>query len=98
MVVFISELLNWQLVNSNWLIVELLIVGPISNISTGYRVLSGICIGIGGIGIGGIGIGIIRGIGNRQSAASAIGNRQSAIGSIDMKSLPLRILFSGGNM
>jgi hypothetical protein len=84
MVVFISELLNWQLVNSNWLIVELLIVRPISNISTGYRVLSGICIGIGGIGGIGIGIiGIIRGIGgigNRQSAASAIGNRQSAIG------------------
>ena len=80
MVVFISELLNWQLVNSNWLIVELLIVGPISNISTGYRVLTGICIGISGI--SGISIGIIRGIGgisNRQSAASAIGNRQSAI-------------------
>jgi hypothetical protein len=60
MVVPVSGSLNWQLVDSNWLIVELLIVGPISNISTGYRVLSGICIGIGGIG----------GIGNRQLLSS----------------------------
>ena len=40
MVVPVSGSLNWQLMNSNWLIVELLFVGPISNISTGSSAAS----------------------------------------------------------
>ena len=72
---FLSGSLNWQLADSNWLVVELLIVGPISNISTGSSAASASASSASSASSA-----HHRHIIGTSSASSAIGNRQSAIG------------------